>query len=622
MADKQKFKMFSTNRLSFSELYQDVMAHIRNVYNTNGREFTIASPFAQIVTVILNLSRMVFYYIEDSITELNIKTAFRERSVRGLATLTGHMPSMGIAARGSVYMSYNMTGKYEGSKIILKNYTKIVNAGNNLIYSIVLPSAEMPITVGAHDSKIELQLIQGEVRYQQSTGNGEALQSFNFTTRQEQLLDNFFINVYVNGERWTPVVSLLDMAYDQKSCVIRPSIDGGVDVFFGTGLNGAVPPLGSSVLIEYIETNGPLGNITELADANYWAFSDTAYTEDGEAVNLNEIYNLSYASQMLFGTAGENIEITRKLAPHMSRSFVLANADNYKYFLSRLNIFSKIDAFSGFGTENDMKLEDTYSTARNEYYTAKEAYFAEVNRTGAESAASKELYEKFTECSLALEIAKNNLEDSQLDDNTVYLYLVPDISKRIQSNENYFTCPKDVFVLTEEEKNGIINLIESSGQQIITVENKIIDPVFVKFAINIFIQMWDGYELAAVKSAIIGDISQYLISSTRRDRIPVSDLVTIVENVPGVDSVTIYFDADKNNALYYGADNYGIDEYGDIILERKMFDTVGSEIIVTDLMPMFRGPFTNIDGVEYEDGIDSLSSVINVTLRGRSEKTI
>ena len=43
---------------------------------------------------------MIFYYIEDSITGLNIKTAYRPDQIRGLARLAGHNAGRAIAAQG------------------------------------------------------------------------------------------------------------------------------------------------------------------------------------------------------------------------------------------------------------------------------------------------------------------------------------------------------------------------------------------------------------------------------------------------------------------------------------------------------------------------------------------
>lgn len=615
---KKDFKIFSTNRLRFNQLRSDAFDYMKNVYATNGEEFTTASPFAQIVTVLMHLGRMILFYIENTITELNIETAYQLRSVRGLATLTGHIPSRGIGARGSLYMSYNHSSDYDGETITINNYTKIRNTSNGLTYIAVLPSPTMNITVGAYDSKIEIPIIQGEIKYQQATGTGEALQSFNFANKSNAIIDNFFINVYVNGTRWDIVESLLDMTYDQKACVVRTSLNGGIDVYFGTQNSGSIPVQGATITFEYLVTDGTPGNITETADDNYWEFSDGGTDINGNYVNLNDIYVLSSASEVLFGTDSEVLTVTRQLAPHMSRSFVLASAMNYKVFLNKLNMFSMIDAFSGFNTYEDSKAEELYTDAKNAYNSAKESYLSQVNYTGANSSQALEKYDAMIAAQNTLTSARIKMEDTKLDDNVVYLYLVPDVSKRLGVNENYFTCSQDRFKLTDDEKNGILTLIDDSGQSVITVENRIIDPIYVRYAINIFIQMWSNYTFASVKSEIITAVSDYLVSGTRRDRIPISDIIKTVESVDGVDSVTAFFDADVNNAQYFGNNNYGIDDYGDIILKRNVEDKLGNTVEVNDMMPLFRGTFTSPDGIEYEDSLDAIVSTINITLRGKT----
>lgn len=618
MATNTDFKIFSANRLSFSQMYEDTMKYIKSVYHTAGQEFTMASPFAQLVKVTLNLGRMILFYIETSITELNIESAHHARSIRGLATLSGHAPSSGIAARGSLYMTYNMSSEYMGETIVIKNHTKIKNTSNGLTYIAMLPSSSMRLTVGAYDSKIEIPVIQGVIKYQQATGSGETMQSYNFANKSGEIVDNFFINVYVNNKRWAAVDSMLDMGYNQHCCIIKPSFNGGIDVFFGTGINGAVPPEGSTILFEYLSSSGAYGNIYESAEESYWEFEDSGYTASGEYVNLNDIYNLSPASDMLFGTERESIEMTRKLAPNVSRSFVLANATNYKYFLTKLNMFSIIDAFSGFNVVDDSKIEIKYTTAKEKYASVKEQYMKQVNLTGASSVEALDLKTKMEDARTEMELLKSKYDDAKLDDNVIYLYLVPDITKRLNDGENYFTCSLDRFTMSDDEKQGLLSLIEDSGQKIITIDNRIVDPNFVRFAINIFIQMWSNYNFESVKSNIITNISNYLIHNTRRDRVPVSDLIKIVEGVPGVDSVSIFFDADKNNAKYYGEGNYGIDEYGDIVLNRTITDSIGNSIEVNDLLPLFRGPFTSCNNIEYSDDLDSLTCSVNITLRGKS----
>ena len=106
MASIYDLKIFKLNRLKYEELWSDAITWVKKTYNTTAEQFTMASPFAQLLSVILHLGRMVFYYIEDAITGLNIKTAFRPDQIRGLARLSGHNAGRAIAARGAVKIMY------------------------------------------------------------------------------------------------------------------------------------------------------------------------------------------------------------------------------------------------------------------------------------------------------------------------------------------------------------------------------------------------------------------------------------------------------------------------------------------------------------------------------------
>jgi hypothetical protein len=280
--------------------------------------------------------------------------------------------------------------------------------------------------------------------------------------------------------------------------------------------------------------------------------------------------------------------MTRQLAPHASRNFVFANVDNYKTFLSKLNLFSIVDVFSGFNTKEDIKIEEQYTTKKAEYNTTKQLYSDQVALTGVSSKDAQDILNQLNQMKVELDALRIKYDESKLDDNVIYLYLIPDITKRLSSGENYFTCSEDRFKLTEDEKSNIISLIDNSGQKIITVDNQIIDPVYVKFAMNIFIQMWSNYDFNSVKSSIVSAVSDYLISNVRRDRMPVSDIIRIVEGVDGVDSVSVFFDADKNNQNYFGKGNYGIDQYGDIVLKRSVTDRLGNMLDINDIQPLFR----------------------------------
>jgi len=579
----------------------------------------MASPMGQLLQVILNIGRMILYYVEDSISELNINTASRPQSIRGLATLTGHNPSRGQAARGTLRITYN--GKkidVYGNTIVIPNYSKLVSSINGLVYTITLPGQEVRLDLTSINNFVDVNIVQGALEYQQSTGTGDPLQSFNFQSKKGAIIDNYFVNVYVDGKNWPIRESILDMSYREESCMVKTGQTGGIDVFFGNGYQGKIPSLGSTILIEYLLTDGEDGNIQTPTSqsADNWKFQSKGYALNSQEVDLNKILKVSIQKDIIFGTLAEPTYLTRLLAPHASRSFVLANANNYIYFLRKLNMFTVIDAIPGFATFEDRYALDKYNKAKTTWENTNEQYRVLVSTVGAQA---KQTQDKKIELDVAQQQVyywQGKLNEQKQDDNTVYLYLVPDVNKRIAANQNYYTCSLDSFILTGGEKQGILDLIEESGQRILTVDNAIMTLKYPRFVLNMSLVIYQGYELNTIRETIISKTSDYFLKNTRRDRIPASDLVRIIENIDGVDSVSVWFDADAANINIYG-DSHGLDSYGDIILERFVQDAFGNRVPVKDIYPLIRGGWESVNGVYYDDSTskDKLSN-ININLRG------
>jgi hypothetical protein len=326
----------------------------------------------------------------------------------------------------------------------------------------------------------------------------------------------------------------------------------------------------------------------------------------------------------ILGSGYEDVTLTQRLAPYSSRSMVLANSTNYKYFLEKMNMFSIVDVIQGFNTADDTAAETAYQKAQYKYYLTKTQYENAVGLYGADSDMASQLNVDLVSAAKDLKHASMVLKNARMDDNTVYLFLIPNIKNRITSSSNYFNCNEaTTFALTSEEKYNILNLIDMSGQSIISVENKILSALYPRFAVNITVRIWEEYTYEDIYGSIIDVMSKYFISCTRRDRIPVSDIIAACEGINGIDSVSVYFDADPDNKRMYGNGFNGIDEYGDVILERKIVNSLGNEIYIRDLYPLFRGGFTNEDGIEYSatQSPDFLSAV-NVTLAGKSSSNL
>ena len=613
------FEFFKVSRIRFSELYQDAINFVKATYDDVGQYFTMASPMGQLLQITLHIGRMIMYYIEDSITELNINTATRPASVKGIASITGHNPSRAMAARGTLRFTYNgQKIDITGNTVTIPNYTQLSSTTNGLTYTIILPGEEARLDLSGINNNLDVNIVQGKIEYQQATGTGDPLQSYNFQNKKGAGIDNYFVNIYVDGKRWEKINSILDMIYQEESCMVKTGATGGIDVFFGNGYNGKIPRLGATILVEYLLTDGEPGNIrTPSAQSlTNWKFETKGYALNGEEVDLNKILKVAIKNDIIFGTLEEPLYLTRLLAPHMSRSFTLANQNNYIYFLRKLNMFTIVDAIPGFATFEDRYALDKYNQSKTTYENVSQQYRTLLSTVGANSDQTKAKKTQLDNAQAEVYKWQAILEEQKKDDNTVYLFLVPDVNKRISSSQNYYTCSLDSFQLTNNEKTAILDLIEESGQRIITVDNAIMSLRYPRFVLNMSLIIYEGYELDVIRESIVSKTSDYFLKNTRRDRIPQSDIVRIVENIEGVDSVTVWFDPDKNNQTIYQS-NYGLDDYGDIILERYVDDAFGNKVPVKDIYPLIRGGFESANGVTYEDSLEKNKlSTVNINLRG------
>lgn len=538
--------MFKKNRIRFNELLSDSKNYFIGLYGQIGRMFTPATAWGQILHAITSLGDLIFYYIEDSITELNIRTASRTDSIRGIAALTGHEAIRSISASGDLYLNWNGTpANLRGDEVIIPNFTKILCLNNGLPYILDLNQDEIRIKTKSSQEKIRIKIRQGEIGISIFTGTNLPIQSFEVNSKAGRFIDQYFFNVYVNGKLWKKYESLYDMPLGGEGYIAKTGIISGIDIIFGNGYMGKMPEQGAEIRIEYLINDGEGGNIRENTNLQ-WQWTDSGYDILGNEVNLNDIIK-TVSGSIEFGSNAEPIEITRLLAPKTSKSFVLANPDNYYYYLSKWNYFSQIHAYR---KANDLDLTD---------------------------------------------------------DNIVYLFLIPDIKKRIYSEENYFTVPTSMFRLSTAERDRIWNSIEESGSKVVGTEIQIVEPIFSKYVLNISLVVYEGYSLQAIKSEIVSRISDWFLSLKRKDRIPKSDLISIIETINGVDSVSLFFMSEKNEIDKKINPNntidLGLDTWGDILISQN-------ELV------LIRGGWEDRNGIYFEDSASQETpSSINIEIR-------
>lgn len=546
--------LLEKNKAKISDLLNQTFDLIQARYSTSNQLFTVASVWGQIIFVLNNLTQFILFFIEDSITELNINQATRESSVYGLATLAGHDPTRAISAKGEVLITWNGKNLEDvaGSAVLIPNYSQIRCVNNGKTYILKLNQEYLRLNLDPV-SQLRVPILEGVINKNQYTGTGSRLQSYNVSARGTSNIENYEIEVRVNGEVWKRYDSLYDMPRESKSYLVKSSLISGIDIFFGTFDFGIPPATGSIIEVTYLECSGPLGNIlVEDSSSVLFNFDSDGTDLYGRNVTLSDVLQIKCTIAPQLGASQEPIDLTRLIAPKTSRSYVLANPTNYITFFEKFGQFSIIEAFTTF--------DDEYIS----------------------------------------------------DDNVIYIILVPDVQLTLKSNETYFDIPVSRFKLTKPQIDRIYQLLDESGQKIVTTEVKIIDPIIIRYVVNIAITIFEGNDPETIKSQIVNILSNYFLNIRRRDKIPRSDLIAAIEGIEGIDSVSLYFVGERNEAAKKRnkkAPDIGFDEFGDI--------TIGKDEIVA-----ISGGWEDRNGIYYDYGasMQTLSSV-NVDVRAIVPKT-
>jgi hypothetical protein len=540
--------LLQKNKAKISDLISQTFDLIQARYSTSNQLFTVASIWGQIIFVLDNLTQFILFFIEDSITELNINQATRESSIYGLATLAGHNPTRSISAKGEILITWNGKNLEDvaGSAVLIPNYAQVKCTNNGKTYILKLNQEYVRLNLDP-TSKLKVPILEGVINKNQYTGTGSKLQSYNVSSRGTSNIENFEVEVRVNGEVWKKYDSLYDIPRNAKGYLVKSSLISGIDIFFGTIDFGTPPVAGSVIEVTYLECAGSQGNIL-VEDSSLALFSFDSDGTDlyGRSISLADVLQVSCTIAPQLGANQESIDLTRLIAPKTSRSFVLANPTNYITFFEKFGQFSIIEAFTTF--------DDEYIS----------------------------------------------------DDNVIYIILVPDIQLTLKSNETYFDIPLSRFKLTKPQIDRIYQLLDESGQKIVTTVVKIIDPIIIKYVVNVAITIFEGNDPETIKSQIVNILSDYFLNIRRRDKIPRSDLVAAIEGIEGIDSVSLYFVGEKNEAAKRRNKNspdVGFDEFGDIV--------IGKDEVVA-----ISGGWEDRNGVYYDYGasMQTLSSV-NIDVR-------
>lgn len=328
-------KLFKLSNIKYNALTSEFKTYISNELAKYGITYNSSNIFGQIFKVITGTVQNVMLYIEDALTEQNIYTAQRKKSIYGLASLSGYQPSLGKSTSVQLKLSFvpNNENKFN---IIINNHQKLVCSQNGLYYNIILPQEAIVLSIEKDNNVKYLQAVQGKFETQTfvSTGGKYYTQNIKYMGN----LDTDYISVSVNGEEWEKSDSVYDMLPDGKQYVIKQNYIGGIDLIFGNGAHGRYLEDGDSVSITYLVHDGEQGNI-DINTNTYFIFNDELKDINGSSIDGNNVFNvtLSGSDAISSGSNSETTEQVRQMVGTNSRSLVLASPENFKSFINKFS---------------------------------------------------------------------------------------------------------------------------------------------------------------------------------------------------------------------------------------------------------------------------------------------
>lgn len=519
MATNSVFNYLSTK---YDDLSSQLTTWLKTSQNKSDILFSDASPYGQMVNTNKEVYINSILYVKNAVNQFTIDNATDERVLANLARISGHNPTRAISATGTIKMrlkvGINISDEIAGSKIKIYDRTQLKNKSNNLYYNIVLGS-EYSIYEILPDTSILLNIIQGRYESQKYTGTGLQMQSYAVIINSTQNIENFNFAVFYNGVLLSKRDHLYDMLPNELACFTRTGFSGGLDVYFGNSDYGFVPDVGSIIEVRYLLSDGRNGNILNNK-VNDFTYVGDLVDNDGNILNVENLFDTTIENDITFGSDKENKVLTKSIIPYVSRNFVLATPPQFIFQLKKQNKFSLINAYN--------TLDDT-NTSSNSYIDNF------ITMTFGNNVAN-------------IEKVRDNMKYyfPNVFDNIMYLFLIPNIVNYFQGDFNYFNIPLDAFYLDEYEKTKTLDYLKMMGTISITTSVKIIDPVLSFYTMNVYIRRNSNILEDNLRNVIISNVSTYFVYNDRFDRIVRSDIIRLIKNIDGVDSVNIEFISKKN----------------------------------------------------------------------------
>jgi len=132
------------------------------------------------------------------------------------------------------------------------------------------------------------------------------------------------------------------------------------------------------------------------------------------------------------------------------------------------------------------------------------------------------------------------------ENQTINIVATPNVRIFKNKNSDYFTVDERAFRLDNFERSKLDEYLKKSGFIQLTQKYRITGPKLSFYVMFINLRIFDDVNEDNVKNQIIESISEYFLDLKRTDRIPRNEIISIISQLNGVDSVDVRFVSKKN----------------------------------------------------------------------------
>lgn len=543
------------SEITFKKVKDEIVYFLKKTYKKNDILFGPASPYGHVLEIIEKLYATVLQYIKNIVNQFDLRGAAsnNRKAIRTLVMLGGHEPTRDISATGVL--------KFKVKPSV--DITEEVPGGQITLFN------RSQIKNNTNNLTYTIDLGTERNTYTVSSGSQFFVNVIQGKYEKQTFTGTGLINQSISVN--VPGINEVENFYNEvsvngKNWPIRKNL---VDLLpeeeacvIRTGFEGG---------IDVIFGNGGYGKVPDIGSIievvyiltdgergnvfrntiNDFKFIDDVFDAFGGTVNMEDIFDIYIDKDINFGSGGETIQFMKNLLPITSRNYVLALPEQFTYYIKRLGVFSRVTAW--MSTSNE--------------------------------------------------------------DETIYVYAVPDVRLFKDNDTDYFNVDINAFYLDQFEKDKILKYLKSQGTIALTTNIKIIDPVIRRYVMNVFVTIYDDAVEENIKSEIYNISSEFFLNNTRTDKVTSADLITALKDIRGIDSIEIIFVSEENENYHLRQNiqkkNVNTNRIN-ISKFRPLFNydpnlVIGLDPILGDILiregelPVVRGGFNDRNGIKYNE---------------------